>query len=517
MVYSSVVLVILDGFGVAPAWGGNAIIVARVPTIAGLEREPHAVLEAAGEAVGLGPNEPGNSEVGHLNLGAGRIVVQESRRISQALADRTFFENAALIKTFAELNHSGGTLHLMGLLSPVGIHAVYAHLLGVLEMAQIKSFFRVKLHLFTDGRDSGQRDALALLLQLEQTLQRLGFGTIQTISGRYYAMDRDNHWDRTKLAYEAVGFGRGQAAASARQALSQAYAKEQTDEFINPTVVNKPGQPVYAGVQNQDVVMFFNCRADRARQLTRAFTDSEIHETVREQLAQPFTFVSMVPYDLPGHLNHGRVVFEPPPIYHSLPAVIAERGGRQFHIAETEKWAHITYFFNGRLEALLPGEERLLIPSPKVPTYDTAPAMSADTITRELVNRISRGKEQLIVANYANADMVGHTGNFRAALLAVEVLDRQLRILADTCQKHNVPLIITADHGNVEEMVDPQTGEVDTEHSLNPVPCYFVLPAPQRLLKARGLLADVAPTILALLGEAIPVEMTGSSLLGEIT
>ena len=509
----AVVLVILDGFGLAPAWGGNAIAEAKTPTIDSLEREPHAVLQAAGEAVGLQPGEPGNSEVGHLNLGAGRIVVQQSRQISEALTDRSFFANPVLNDTYDQVKQLGTTLHLMGLLSPVGIHAVYNHLLGLLELAKNKNLPQVKIHLFTDGRDSGQRDALALLLNLERVTSTMGVGTIQTISGRYYAMDRDEHWERTEAAFEAIVFGRGLPAASARQALAQAYAKDQSDEFIVPTVINPDGKIAYRGVQAHDALVFFNCRADRARQLTRTFMDDELHPSLRSQLPGPLEFVTLVPYDLPSRSRGARIAFTPPTIGETLAGITSARNARQFHIAETEKWAHVTYFFNGRLEAILPGEERLLLPSPKVPTYDLDPAMSAEAITREVIRRVQEGKETLIVVNYANADMVGHTGNFRAAIAAVETLDRQVGRLSEACQAVGIPLLVTADHGNVEEMVNPETGEVDTEHTSNPVPCYFVLPNPLPLIKPRGFLADVAPTLLALLGYPIPSEITGTSIL----
>lgn len=516
MANRSAVLVILDGFGIAPAGGGNAITAAHAPFLHGLEREPHPLLQAAGEAVGLAPGEPGNSEVGHLNLGAGRVVLQESERINSMLADRTFFTNPILRDTCQRVARGQRTLHLAGLLSPVAIHAVYAHLLGLLELAKTSGVQQVKLHLMTDGRDSGQRDALRLLLRLEHDLGQLGLGEIATVTGRYFAMDRDNHWDRTTMALQAITLGVGASADSARLAISGAYAANLTDEFIPPTAVRQANGEMYAGFQNSDEVIIWNCRADRARQLVRLLSQKD--EQTQHGLAQadqPPTMrvTTLVPYGTPEELPGVMAAIQPPRLKNTLAEFLAAHGDHQFHIAETEKWAHTTYFFNGRVETAFPLEERSLIPSPAVPTYDTAPAMRAAAITAEVVARIHRRRDRLIVANFANADMVGHTGNFRAAVTAVESLNQSLEAISAASQKQAMPLVITADHGNIEEMVHPRTGEVATEHTTNPVPCYFVLPEPLPLLKTQGRLADIAPTILALLGYQPPPEMTGSSLL----
>ncbi len=506
--YDSVALIILDGWGVGPAWGGNAISQARTPFMSSLWQQPTALLEASGEAVGLPGHERGNSEVGHLNIGAGRVVLQDSTRINEAIATGAFASNPVLLDTFSKLKQSGKRLHLMGLLSHAAIHADSKHALALLQLAHDQGLADIRVHVFTDGRDSGPRDALGQMIDFEKAATALG-GTIQSVIGRYWAMDRDQHWERTKQARDLIAFGVGQHTPNARAAISQSYAQGVTDEFVGATLVNASHNE-YTGLQEGDVVVFWNFRADRARQLSRALTNNT---QLNDQSVPRITFLGMTPYaaeyDIPGVSS----VFRPETLHHVLAEEIADHGGRQFHIAETEKYAHVTYFFNGGREDPFPKEDRVLIHSPKVATFDKAPAMAASAITERLAKAIHSGAYQLLVANYANADMVGHTGDFSATVTAVECIDAQMRLIAEACAKKRIALVITADHGNAEQMVDPKTGEPATDHTTNRVPCHFVLPEPITIARPNGRLADVAPSILGLLGIEPPQAMTGTPLL----
>lgn len=504
----AVALIILDGWGIGPAWGGNAIAQAHLPFMNGLWRWPSVVLDAAGQAVGLPGNERGNSEVGHLNLGAGRVVIQDSTRIDEAIADGELARNQVLIQTFDRLQQTGKRLHLIGLLSRAAIHADTDHALALARLAHERGVQDIRIHLFMDGRDSGPRDGLGQIIDFENAVKPLG-GTIQSIIGRYFAMDRDRHWDRTTQARNLIAFGGGTIVSSSRAAVSHGYAEGLTDEFIGPTLI-QTSDGAYRGLKPGEAVLFWNFRADRARQLTEALTNNA---PISGQTVPAIQFLSMTPYGAEHDLPHVTVVFQPKLLHRGLAEEISCQGGLQLHIAETEKYAHVTYFFNGGHEEPFPNEDRVLIPSPKVATFDLAPAMAAPAITDRLNRAIATRHYQFFVANYANADMVGHTGNFRASITAVETLDTQLRSIADTCAKNDVSLIITADHGNAEQMVDPKTGEPATDHTTNPVPCHILDPRPWKVTRTRGQLADVAPTILTLLDKVIPPEMTGQPLI----
>lgn len=516
MSIGSVLLVVLDGWGAGPTWGGNAITQARTPFVSALNRLPHANLIASGSAVGLPGNERGNSEVGHLTLGAGRIVPQDSTRINASITDGSFFTNEALCEETRAAIARDGTIHLMGLLTQTAIHASFDHVLALLRLVTGLGATKIQLHLFTDGRDAPPRDALKLIDQLEQELARLKVGEITTIVGRYYAMDRDHHWERTRRAYALVAQGVGRRASSPKAAVAQAYALGQSDEFIEPVVIAPPDHD-YRGFQHNDLVIFWNFRADRARQLLQVCLGDEPNKS-EQTTVEPHSqahprFMSLIPYSSAGVLAQIRTGFPPRRLTTTLADEIARAGSQQFHIAESEKYPHITYFFNGNKEEPLPGEERVLVPSPNVATYDLAPEMSAVAITDHLIQAIRSKKYRLLLANYANADMVGHTGSFQAAVQAVESIDHELSRLAQVCGDQQVALLITADHGNIEQMVNPTTGEPATDHTTNPVPCYFVLPSRVSLRRETGVLADVAPTILWLLGLTRPADMTGEQLL----
>ena len=501
------VLCVLDGFGLNDDPNRNALLSARMPRWHELvSRWPSARLQAAGEAVGLPPGQMGNSEVGHLNLGSGIPVLQDLPRINAAAADGSFFDNAALLAACRSAVASGGRLHLMGLIGPGGIHAVDGHILAMIELARRTGLpaERVLLHAFTDGRDTPPRSADAYLPEL---LERAGGAvTLATLSGRYYAMDRDRRWERTKRAYDAIVHGDGLRAASGSEAIASAYARDVSDEFIEPTVVLDD-----AGVRDGDAIVHLNFRADRARQLTRALALDEFDAFDRE-VAPNAMVTTLTEYQASDELPVA-VAF-PPVVVDSLAAVLSRRGLRQLHVAETEKYAHVTYFFNGGVEEPFPGEDRILVPSNReVATYDEAPEMSAASITEHVVEAIGSGAYDFIVVNYANPDMVGHTGDWDAAVRAAEFIDGCLGRLADaTLAAHGV-LLITGDHGNIEEMRDP-AGAPQTKHTMSPVPIVVVGGGLEGRTLADGRLADVAPTICAVMGIEPGPEMTGTDLLG---
>lgn len=512
MAFPSVVLVVLDGWGMGPTWGGNAISQATSPAIDSLGKYPTARLAASGVAVGLAPGETGNSKVGHINLGAGRIVQQDSTLISQAIADQSFFDHPVLRQKMEMIRVHGGRLHLIGLLSRATVHSNRIHLDAILEVCRREKIPDIRIHVITDGRDSDPRDGLGQILDLERDLAKTPGARIQSVMGRYFGMDRDQHWDRTALAYQAIARGGGPTAASARMAVTQAYSQGTTDEFIIPQVITTPDAP-YQGVENHDVLLFWNFRADRMRQIVRSLAEPQFQEFPRPEQVPDLHVATLTNYSAEEPIVGIEPIIQPAPIPQTLAEVVSRSGGHQFHVAETEKYAHVTYFFNGGQETAFPGEERLLVPSVLVPTFDQAPEMSASKITDALLERVGKDSYRLLVANYANADMVGHTGNFQAALLAVEAIDRELARLIAACQKAHVPLVITADHGNVEEMVNPRTGEPATKHTDNPVPCHILAPDGWRLTRPDGVLADVAPTVLHLLEIPQPHEMTGQSLI----
>jgi 2,3-bisphosphoglycerate-independent phosphoglycerate mutase len=501
-----VLLLICDGWGHAPPSPGNAISLARKPTFdRWLAERPWTLLEASGEAVGLPAGLMGNSEVGHLNLGAGRMVPQDLLRVDLTIRDGTFFENPALVGAAEHAKKtSGATLHLLGLVSDGGVHSHERHLEALLELARRRGVPRVAVHVFTDGRDTPPRSAANYVERLEKALAASG-GRIATVSGRYYAMDRDGRWDRVARAYEALVGGRGLAAGSADEAIAAAYARGESDEFIPPTIIARPEGPVR--IRDGDAAVFFNFRADRARQLTRALTDSSFSDFPRAETPRVH-LVCFTEYKEEFRLP---VAFPPVRLEHILAEVWAEHGIANLRLAETEKYAHVTYFFNGGVEAPYPGEERLLVPSWRGSTYDLHPEMSAVEITDRLVEALARPDIGAFVVNYANADMVGHTGKLPETIRAVETLDACFGRVERAARDRGAVFLMTADHGNAEKMIDEETGQPHTAHTTNPVPLILVLgPDVGRL--ARGTLADVAPTILRLQGLPAPGEMTGRDL-----
>jgi 2,3-bisphosphoglycerate-independent phosphoglycerate mutase len=446
----------------------------------------------------------GNSEVGHLNLGAGRMVPQDLLRIDLALSDGSFFENTALEDAAERARRADGTLHLMGLVSDGGVHSHERHLFGLLELARRRRVPRVRVHVFTDGRDTPPRSAIGYVTRLEEELARRG-GEIATVSGRYYAMDRDDRWDRVQLAWEALRWGRGRRASGARAAIEAGYARGESDEFLLPTVIEREGDAA-GPIRDGDSVVFFNFRADRARQLTRAFTEASFAQFDRGPKPSVF-FVCFTEYRKEFGLP---VAFPTPRLEHILARVWADAGERNLRLAETEKYAHVTYFFNGGVEPPYPGEERLLVPSWRGATYDLHPEMSAAEISDEAVKAAASDRFEAMVVNFANADMVGHTGRLPETIAAIETLDACFARLERAARESGWILALTADHGNAEQMTDPVTGKPHTAHTTNPVP--FVVCAGEGPLRPGGALRDVAPTLLALQGLEAPPEMTGRDL-----
>ena len=512
MAKKPLVLMILDGWGINEKVQGNAILNARTPNFDRLLRHfPNTVLESSGLAVGLPEGQMGNSEVGHLNLGAGRIVYQEFTRISEDIKSGRFFENEKLVNAVRRAREAGKALHLMGLLSDGGVHSHIDHLIALLELCLKEDMKRVYIHAFLDGRDVPPANAAIYIERIESEMSRIGIGKIATIAGRYYAMDRDRRWERTEKAYNAMVLGEGLKAESAREALEEAYKRGETDEFVIPTViVDESGKPV-ATVEEGDSVIFFNFRPDRARQLTYAFCEEDFQGFARKRGFFFVHFVCMTQYD--AKVKNAHVAYEPLSMKNIFAEVISGEGLRQLRIAETEKYAHVTFFFNGGIERPFPGEERILIPSPKVPTYDLKPEMSAYEVTDAVINKINEDIYDVIIMNYANPDMVGHTGVYEAAVKAIEAVDQCMGRVVDAVIRKNGTVIITADHGNAEKMVDYETGEAHTAHTSDPVP--FILVSDRNYGLRSGILADVAPTMLELLGIAKPEEMTGRSLIEE--
>jgi 2,3-bisphosphoglycerate-independent phosphoglycerate mutase len=540
-----VVLIILDGWGLAPEGPGNAVTLAKTPNIDRYWKVyPHTKLVASGEAVGLPRGEDGNSETGHLNLGAGQIVYQDLPRINMSIADGSFYEIPAFKAAAEHVKKNNSSLHLLGLIGAGGVHSSMNHLLALLHFAKDEGVQRVFLHLFTDGRDSPPTSARTFVSQAEEEIQKLGVGQIASLSGRYFGMDRDHRWERTEKAYKALVQGVGQPTKSALEAIETSYQKGITDEFLEPVIlIDDQGNPVGA-VKNNDAVIFFNFRIDRPRQLTKALVLPNFETLVikkaafdpyaeryglhlykvpketttfkREVILSGLYFVTMTEYEkgLPV-----QAAFPPETVKMPLGRVLAEKNLRQFHISETEKERFVTYYFNGQREEPFPGEDRTEISSPDVPTYDQKPEMSAFEVTDEVLKRIKTGMYDFIIINYANPDMVGHTGILEAGIKACEVVDECLKKVVETIINLGGTAIITADHGNVEEMINLATGEVDTEHSTNLVPFIVVdrrFSSGGQVLP-KGILADVAPTVLALMGIRKPELMSGKNLLGKIT
>ena len=502
-----VALIILDGYGLNSNHkkGVNAIYEANTPNMDHyFATYPHTVLSASGMAVGLPDGQMGNSEVGHTNIGAGRIVYQELTRITKSITDGDFFENETLKTAMGNCIDNNSSLHLMGLLSDGGVHSHNAHLYGLLEMAKKMGLKKVYVHCFLDGRDVPPTSGAEYLQQLQAKLDEIGIGKIATVMGRYYAMDRDNRWDRVQKAYQAIADGTGETAVDAVKAVEESYQKEITDEFVVPTVITENGLPT-ATVKEQDSVIFYNFRPDRAREITRTFVDQNF-DGFERKLIKP-TFVCMTQYD--ATMPNVLVAFKPQTLTNTFGEIVSKHHMKQLRIAETEKYAHVTFFFNGGVEAVYDGEDRALIPSPKVATYDLKPEMSAYEVKDEVVSRIRSGKYDVIILNFANCDMVGHTGVFDAAKKAVEAVDQCVGEVVDAILAQGGAALITADHGNADQMLDDDGG-IFTAHTTNQVP--LILVGLDRQVK-EGKLCDLAPTMLEMLEIEKPAEMTGESLL----
>ncbi|MGD9559435.1 MAG: 2,3-bisphosphoglycerate-independent phosphoglycerate mutase [Oscillospiraceae bacterium] len=499
-----VMLCILDGFGHRPETEGNAIAAASTPRLDHFfAHYPHTLLGASGLDVGLPDGQMGNSEVGHTNIGAGRVVYQELTRISKAIADGDFFENEALVTAVMRAKESGGALHLVGLLSDGGVHSHNSHLYALLQLAKRHGLQRVYVHAITDGRDVPPESGLGFVEQLQQQMDALGVGQIATIAGRYYAMDRDNRWERVEKAYAAFVYGEG-ATGEPAQVMRDSYAAGVTDEFVVPAVTCAGGR-----IQSGDSLVFFNFRPDRAREITRAFVDDAFDGFARKGGRPQLCYVCFTQYD--ATMPNVLVAFPPANLDNVFGAYLAANGKTQLRIAETEKYAHVTFFFNGGVEAPFPGEDRVLVPSPKVATYDLKPEMSAPEVADACVQRIHSGKYDVIVLNFANCDMVGHTGVFDAARRAVEAVDAAAGRVIDAVLEEGGAVLLTADHGNADQMTEPD-GSPFTAHTTNPVPL-VVIGAGDVTLRKDGVLADLAPTLLQLMGLPQPVEMTGRSLI----
>jgi len=531
-----VVLIILDGWGLAPASPGNAVSQAKTPNLNQLWAScPKTQLSASGTAVGLPKGESGNSETGHLNLGAGQIVFQDLPRIDMAIADGNFFQNSAFKQAAQHVKKNSSALHLLGLIGAGGVHSSIEHLIALIHFAKTENINNLYLHLFTDGRDSPPTSAMTYLSRIEEELRKNQIGKIATLMGRYFSMDRDNRWERIQKAYEALVLGKGKFASSPTEAINESYRAKKTDEFLEPVIFEKNGL-----IKDNDAVIFFNFRIDRPRQLTKAFVLPDFEELKiqkpsfdpyaeryglkiyeapkgtttfkREKILKNLFFVTMTEYEKKLPVT---VAFPPEIVRLPIARILAENNLRQLHIAESEKYPHVTTFFNGGIEMAFPGEDWVEIPSPKVATYDLKPEMSAYELTSQLLRRLKDNLYDFILVNFANPDMVGHTGVISAGVKACEVVDECLGKIVSSVSNLGGACVITADHGNVEEMINLATGEIDTEHSKNPVPFIVVdknFNHTGRTL-LRGILADVAPTILGILGLEKPETMTGKNLL----
>ena len=501
-------LMILDGFGINENTDGNAVKLANTPNIDKLMKKyPTTEMYTSGLKVGLPEGQMGNSEVGHTNIGAGRIVYQELTKITKSIEDGDFFAIPEFIEAIENCKKHNSKLHILGLVSDGGAHSHIRHLYGLLEMAKRRDFENVYVHCFLDGRDTPPASGESYIMQLEEKMKEKGVGKIASISGRYYAMDRDKRWDRVKKCYDALVNGEGNKATSATIAIEDSYQKEVFDEFVEPTVICNGDTPI-ATIQENDSVIFFNFRPDRARQITRAIVDPDFDGFETKKLKT--YFVCFTSYD--ETMPNVKIAFKKEPIVNTFGEVISKNGLTQLRIAETEKYAHVTFFFNGGEEKQYPGEDRILVPSPKVATYDLQPEMSAREVTENVVKAINSEKYNAIILNYANPDMVGHTGSLPAAIKAVETIDECVGKVVEAVLAHDGTLIITADHGNCEQMIDYKTGEPHTAHTTNPVPLILVSNNENYKVKS-GKLADLAPTLLEILGIEKPAEMTGESIL----
>ena len=499
-------LMILDGFGINEKKDGNAIALANTPVIDKLFKiNPNTTIKTSGLDVGLPEGQMGNSEVGHTNIGAGRIVYQELTRITKSIEDGDFFSNAELIGAIENCKKNHTKLHVMGLLSDGGVHSHVRHLYAILELAKRKDFEDVYVHCFLDGRDTPPASGEGFIAELEKKMEEKGVGKIASITGRFYAMDRDKRWERLQKAYDALVNGIGEKYTSATQAIEDSYQKEIFDEFVLPTLICNNDEPI-ATIGENDSVVFFNFRPDRAREITRSLVDKEF--TGFERKYFPLYYVCFTNYD--DTIKNVHIVFKKDEIKNTFGEIISKKGLTQLRIAETEKYAHVTFFFNGGEEKQYKGEDRILIPSPKVETYDLKPEMSANEVTDKVVEAIESQKYDCIILNYANPDMVGHTGSLEAAIKAIETIDTCVGRVVEAIEKVNGVALITADHGNSEQMIDYTTGEPHTAHTTNPVP--LILVGKKAKLKP-GRLADLAPTMLDIMGIEKPIEMTGTSLI----
>ncbi|MCL7411725.1 MAG: 2,3-bisphosphoglycerate-independent phosphoglycerate mutase [Methanosarcinaceae archaeon] len=502
-------LMILDGWGYLPSKDGNAILAANTPNLDRLVATyPTSILEVSGEAVGLPEGQMGNSEVGHLNIGAGRVVYQDLTRINRDIKTGYLYTNPVLLDAIKNVKEHDCALHLMGLLSDGGVHSHINHLIALIDLASREGLERVYIHTFLDGRDVPPACAIEDIKKIEKTCDDFKIGSIATVSGRYYAMDRDRRWERVKLAYDALTQGVGLHAKDAEMAIVESYARNETDEFVRPTViVDENGEPT-ATIKDNDSVIFFNFRPDRARQLTYAFVEDDF-DGFERKVYPKVHFVCMTQYDEKLEVP---IAYLHEDLKNTLGEVLSKNHLKQLRIAETEKYAHVTFFFNGGLDILNKGEDRCLIPSPKVATYDLKPQMSAYEVTEELIEKIGSDKYDVIILNYANLDMVGHTGFFDATVSAVETIDECVGKAIDTLLQVGGAAIITADHGNAEQMLDHDSKQPHTAHTCNLVRCIYVTDESGVSLR-NGKLSDVAPTMLKLLGIEKPVEMTGESLI----
>ena len=499
-------LMILDGFGINERKDGNAIAIANTPVIDKLLKlNPNTTIKTSGLDVGLPEGQMGNSEVGHTNIGAGRIVYQELTRITKSIEDGDFFSIPELVGAIENCKKHNSKLHIMGLLSNGGVHSHIRHLYALLELAKRKDFEDVYVHCFLDGRDTPPASGEGFITELEQKMAEKGVGKIASISGRFYSMDRDKRWERVKKSYNALVNGIGEKATSATQAIEESYQKEIFDEFVLPTLICNNDEPI-ATIRENDSVIFFNFRPDRAREITRSLVDKDF--TGFERKYFPLYYVCFTNYD--ETIENVHIVFKKDEIKNTLGEIVSKKGLTQLRIAETEKYAHVTFFFNGGEEKKYKGEDRILIPSPKVETYDMKPEMSAIEVTDKVVEVIESKKYNTIILNYANPDMVGHTGNLEATIKAIETIDTCVGRVVEALEKVNGVAIITADHGNSEQMIDYITGEPHTAHTTNPVP--LILVGKKATLKP-GRLADLAPTMLEIMGIEKPAEMTGTSLI----
>ncbi len=499
-------LIIMDGFGINPGAKGNAIEAAKTPNLTAIfENNPYTTIGASGMDVGLPDGQMGNSEVGHTNIGAGRVVYQQLTLITKSILDGTMMTNPVLVKNMKAAIDAGKAIHFMGLMGDGGVHSHEEHLFGLLDMAKAMGAEKVYVHAITDGRDTDPKDGMRFLQNVQDKLDAINLGKIATVVGRYYAMDRDSNWDREEKAYAAFVYGEGETAASWKECIERSYANDVTDEFILPCITAEDGR-----VAEGDTVVFLNFRPDRARQMTRIFTDDEFTGFERRYGRFPVNYVCMAQYD--ATMPNCEVAYPPVDLTNVLGEYLSKLGKTQLRIAETEKYAHVTFFFNGGLEAPYEGEDRCVIPSPKVATYDLKPEMSAPEVAAECVARIESGKYDVIILNFANCDMVGHTGVFEAAVKAVETVDTCVGMVVEATKKMGGVSLITADHGNADKMMN-EDGSPFTAHTTNIVP--FVVVGKDCTLREGGRLADIAPTMLEVMGLEQPAEMDGQSLIAK--